>query len=122
MSQARAKTILADDFSPYRIAEFWSKVNFVTAGGCWEFNGSTRVGGYGVVEMRGRTSRAHRRVLAHRAAYAMQWGKCPALSLIHSCDNPRCVNPAHLTPGTHAENMQDMVRKGRHWTARRSVA
>lgn len=110
-----AKRLVADDFSPYRIAEFWSKVR-LTVTGCMEFTGGERNSqGYGCIEMRGRTSRQHRRCAAHRAAYAMTWGECPAgLDLLHSCDNPKCVNPQHLRLGTHLENMQDMAQKGRH--------
>lgn len=79
-----------------------------------EFGGSERVQGYGCIEMRGRTSRSHRRVLAHRAAYAMTWGTCPGdVALLHSYDNPVCVNPTHLEPGTQAENVADMISKGR---------
>lgn len=108
-----AKTLVADDFSPYRIAEFWSKVRLSPAG-CMEFTGSERVQGYGVIEMRGRTSRSHRRALAHRAAYAMTWGTCPGdKKVLHSCDNPKCVNPTHLRLGTQADNVADMVAKGR---------
>ena len=119
--RARAKTITADDFSPYRIAEFWSKVR-LTPRGCMIFTGGDRAGGYGCIEMRGRTAKSHRRALAHRAAYAMAWGECPGeLDVLHECDNPRCVNPAHLRLGTHAENMQDMVSKGRHWTQQRKT-
>ena len=114
----RAKLIRATDFSEYRIAEFWSKVK-LTCTGCMEFEGATRVNGYGVIEMKGRTSRSHRRCLAHRAAYAMTWGECPeGMHILHSCDNPKCVNPMHLSVGTHQENMQDMSSKKRHWKQR----
>jgi hypothetical protein len=38
--------------------------------------------------------------------------------LLHSCDNPRCINPNHLRPGTAADNSKDMVRRRRHRSQR----
>ena len=52
----------------------------------------------------------------HRLAYADHHGltieEVPAL-LRHTCDNPRCVNPEHLIPGTHKDNARDRVVRGR---------
>lgn len=54
---------------------------------------------------------------AHRYAYAISRGlPLSALAgkvVMHTCDNPRCVNPEHLVLGTQADNMADMIRKGR---------
>lgn len=52
---------------------------------------------------------------AHREAYRQHVGPIPdGMVVMHSCDNPACVNPSHLTVGTQADNIQDMVTKGRH--------
>lgn len=53
----------------------------------------------------------------HRLAYQLFVGDVGHHHILHSCDNPRCINPKHLRAGTHAENMQDMVDRSRHRTA-----
>lgn len=55
------------------------------------------------------------------ARFAWEWYVAPIperLHALHRCDNPMCVNPHHLFLGTHRENVQDMVAKGRHAKAK----
>lgn len=52
--------------------------------------------------------------LAHRASYGLFNGDIPdGLVVMHSCDVPKCVNPKHLSIGTHADNVADKYAKGR---------
>lgn len=75
---------------------------------CWHWVGATSHAGYGEVKINGK------RDLAHRVAYQAINGPIPrGLMVRHSCDRPTCVNPVHLQVGTQAENMQDMVSRGR---------
>lgn len=56
-------------------------------------------------------------VQAHRYAYRLYVGEIPSgMNILHSCDNPMCVNPAHLRPGTTQENVKDRVARGRSAT------
>lgn len=71
---------------------------------CWEWQGSG--GSYGSFSLWGRSMKAHR---VSKFLDTGTWGAC----CLHACDNPRCINPKHLTWGTQAENMADKVRKGR---------
>ncbi len=77
--------------------------------GCVFYMGATSgLTGYGTFWMNGR------QVGAHRAAYSLFVGDIPDdLHVLHKCDVPSCVNPRHLWLGTHDENMQDCIRKGR---------
>ena len=76
--------------------------------GCWEWQGASSYG-YGVM-MRNR-----QRLRVHRLSYELWRGSIPeGMVMRHSCDNPCCVNPSHLEYGTQAENVQDIVNRGRH--------
>lgn len=80
----------------------------VAASGCWEFSGHLDPDGYGVITK----GRAPYR--AHRAAYEVWTGAIPEGHLIrHTCDNRRCINPAHLLIGLPADNSQDAVERQR---------
>lgn len=81
----------------------------VPEAGCWLWSGAWNATGYGKVAD-GRRSN----VLAHRRAYEACIGPIPkGLHVLHRCDTPCCVNPAHLRLGTHEDNMADMRAKGR---------
>jgi len=76
--------------------------------GCWIWMGATSFGGYGSM-----TSH-NKRKNTHRVMYELVNGPIPEGKVImHTCDNPACINPAHLRTGTLSENMEDCVRKNR---------
>ena len=88
--------------------DFWVKLNsrIDKTGGtnkCWPWIGSIdrKRGGYGHIWWNGKLHRAHRMV------YRFGVGNIPdGMHVLHSCDNPKCCNPEHLSLGTHAENMK----------------
>jgi len=84
----------------------WCRVMII--GECWEFTGSRSDDGYGSIRLEGSMQKAH------RAAYQIVHGEIPAgLVVMHTCDNPPCINPAHLVLGTVADNNRDRHAKGR---------
>lgn len=89
---------------------FWGRVKIGHAHECWPWMGAVHYKGYGEFG----PSKVMPERKAHRIAYTLSVGPIESGKvLMHSCDNPRCCNPAHLSPGTSRENTRDSVRKGR---------
>lgn len=83
------------------------KVNSLT--GCWEWQRSKAGAGYGVMSF------FKRSYLVHRMMYRLFHGEISRHNMVmHSCDNPSCMNPAHLSQGSARDNVSDMWRKGRN--------
>jgi hypothetical protein len=80
--------------------------------GCHWYAGSQDRHGYGVIyRLAGGIKRSW---LAHRVSYERHKGPIPdGLHILHSCDNPSCVNPDHLRTGTQADNNRDRDERGR---------
>jgi hypothetical protein len=95
--------------APYRFAKSYIKDD---VSGCWIWQGKSRSGNcrlYGRITVDGKI------VPAHRYSWELHnQKKIPkGVFVLHKCDNPECVNPDHLFLGTHKDNMDDKVRKGR---------
>jgi hypothetical protein len=87
---------------------FWSKVPNRTPGQCWNFTGFCGKG-------YGQFSVSKVPIRAHRFSWELEHGPIPdSLRVLHSCDNPSCVNPEHLFLGTDKDNQHDAIKKGRH--------
>lgn len=93
---------------------FWAKVEKRGPDDCWIFKGKGRYpGDYGLLKFNSA------RLSAHRVSWEIANNmKIPdGLIILHKCDNPPCVNPAHLATGTRKQNAVDMVLKGRNHTS-----
>ena len=94
-------------------SRLWAKVEKGEPQACWPWLGARRnKQGHGHIlsgDGSGKT------VFVHRVSYELAYGPIPeGLIVMHICDNPPCVNPAHLRLGTFKENVQDSKAKGRN--------
>jgi len=101
------------------LERFWKYVSITYKTSCWEWTGC--LGGnksqairYGAFRLAGKHHKAH------RVSWRIYHARSPADRVLHTCDNPKCVNPAHLFEGSPLDNALDRKEKGRGATGDRN--
>lgn len=89
---------------------FFEKVELIPFHTCWEWIAGKNSSGYGLFNYLGKP------ISSHRVSWLLHNGDIPnELYVLHKCDNRTCVNPDHLFLGTHKDNQEDKIKKGRQW-------
>lgn len=113
------RTGTTDDAKRLTLADrFWSKVDKRGPDDCWLRTAAVNEHGYGVMRPEGK--RTGPTVKAHRVSLMLAGVNPDGYVVRHACDNPPCVNPAHLSVGSKADNSADMVARDRHARGSRS--
>lgn len=109
LTNVKVITMATSDYTSKDKKRFWSKVEIsIKNNQCWEWQAGHNSDGYGRFWCNNKTRQAHCiawELFNHKSSNG--------LCVLHSCDNPNCVNPEHLSLGTNLDNSRDMVEKGR---------
>jgi hypothetical protein len=111
----KAKPIPAT-FDDSDAERFWTLVDKSVGqgpkGDCWQWKQACYLAGYGRFSIGPKDN--HKNLRAHRVAYLVGYGENPGYQMVlHSCDNPACVRPDHLSLGDAKKNKQDQLERGR---------
>lgn len=90
---------------------FWKKVTIGDINQCWEWTAYRNWRGYGKIYINGKAVNAQR--VAYCLEHDLDLHDIEGRLILHSCDNPGCVNPKHLRAGDHQENLEDMQTRNR---------
>jgi len=104
-----------EELTNKQLSRFWDKVDKKGPEDCWTWTACKNTHGYGGFRVN------DRREVAHRVSYRIHHGDPEGTNVLHSCDNPQCVNPNHLRAGTKKDNACDMARRGRQQKQKLSV-
>jgi hypothetical protein len=104
---------MLEKISQKDIDRFWSHIDIRNEDECWEWKLSKDKDGYGRLKVR--KNNVIYMIRANRFSYMVTFGEIPEnMSILHSCDNPSCVNPKHLRAGTLLDNANDREIRKRH--------
>lgn len=100
--------------TPIREILFWNKVNKIPGeDSCWLWTGAKNGKGYGWITVY--VNKKQRFFFVHKVSFEWEFGEIPNGKIIrHKCDTPLCVRPSHLLLGTHQDNTNDMMSRGRY--------